>query len=51
MKHKLFFALLMSESAYKIVPGAALQPGEYAIVDKTTITTEGNYTVWAFGID
>ena len=41
----------VSESAYKIIPGAAMQPGEYAIVDKTTITAEGNYTVWTFGID
>ena len=41
----------VSESAYKILPGVAMQPGEYAIVDKTTITAEGNYTVWTFGID
>ena len=40
-----------NETTYKITPGAAMQPGEYALVDKTTITPEGNYTVWTFGID
>ncbi len=35
----------------RISPGVAMLPGEYAIVDKTTTTTEGNVTVWTFGID
>ena len=40
-----------NETTYRITPGAAMQPGEYALVDKTTVTAEGNYTVWTFGID
>lgn len=35
----------------RIVPAVAMQPGEYAIVDKTTTTADGNVTVWTFGID
>lgn len=35
----------------RVTPGVAMVPGEYVIVDRTTITSEGNYTVWAFGID
>jgi hypothetical protein len=35
----------------RIIPGVAMVPGEYVIVDRTTVTSEGNYTVWAFGID
>ena len=35
----------------RITPGVAMVPGEYALVDRTTITSEGNYTVWCFGID
>lgn len=34
-----------------ISPSVAMQPGEYAIVDKTTTTADGNVTVWTFGID
>lgn len=35
----------------RVSPAVAMQPGEYAIVDKTTTTAEGNVTVWTFGID
>jgi len=35
----------------KISPAAVLAPGEYAFVDRSTITAEGNVTVWTFGID
>ena len=35
----------------RITPGIAMQPGEYALVDRTTKTSEGNVTVWTFGID
>lgn len=38
-------------NVYRIIVGAALQSGEYAFVDKTTATSEGNMTVWTFGID
>ena len=36
---------------YKIGPANGLIAGEYAFVDKSTTTTEGNITVWTFGID
>jgi hypothetical protein len=35
----------------RITPDVAMVPGEYAIVDKTTTTADGNVTVWTFGID
>lgn len=35
----------------KVTPGIAMQPGEYALVDHSTKTSEGNVTVWTFGID
>jgi hypothetical protein len=35
----------------RITPAVAMQPGEYALVDRTTTTPEGNLTVWTFGID
>ena len=35
----------------RISPAVAMLPGEYVIVDKTTATADGNYTVWTFGID
>jgi len=41
----------VDEYTIRITPGVAMLPGEYVIVDRTTITSEGNYTVWAFGID
>jgi len=35
----------------KITPKQALVPGEYAFVDISTKTADGNITVWCFGID
>ena len=35
----------------KITPAQALIPGEYAFVDMSTKTADGNITVWCFGID
>lgn len=35
----------------KINPAQALVPGEYAFVDMSTKTADGNITVWTFGID
>jgi hypothetical protein len=35
----------------KISPTQALIPGEYAFVDMSTKTADGNITVWTFGID
>ena len=42
-----------SPGHYKVFlgPGASLFPGEYAFIDKTTITTDGKIKVWSFGID
>lgn len=34
-----------------IAGGIVLSKGEYAFVDKTTVTSTGNVTVWCFGID
>jgi hypothetical protein len=34
-----------------IAPAQALATGEYAFVDMSTKTTDGNITVWCFGID
>lgn len=38
-------------SNWRIVVGAALFSGEYAFVDKTTSSSEGNLIVWTFGVD
>jgi hypothetical protein len=35
----------------KITPAQGLIPGEYAFVDRSTTTADGNITVWTFGID
>ena len=35
----------------KILPKQGLIPGEYAFVDRSTTTADGNITVWTFGID
>jgi hypothetical protein len=35
----------------KIIPAQALIPGEYAFVDMSTKTADGNIIVWTFGID
>ena len=36
---------------YRVEIGTAVFPGEYAFVDKSTVTSGGNVTVWTFGID
>jgi hypothetical protein len=41
----------MDPYTFRIMPGVAMQPGEYAFVDRTMTTSEGNLTVWTFGID
>lgn len=35
----------------KIIPTQGLIPGEYAFIDRSTTTADGNLTVWTFGID
>lgn len=35
----------------RILPAKGLIPGEYAFIDRSTTTAEGNITVWTFGID
>ena len=35
----------------RVTPGAAMLPGEYALVDRTTTAADGNVTVWTFGVD
>jgi len=35
---------------YRIVPSQGLIPGEYAFVDKSTTTADGDFTVWTFGV-
>ena len=35
----------------KLMPAQALLPGEYAFVDMSTKTADGNITIWGFGID
>ena len=35
----------------KIIPAQGLIPGEYAFVDRSTTTSDGNITIWTFGID
>jgi hypothetical protein len=36
---------------FRIMPGVAMQPGEYAMVDRTMTTSDGNLSVSTFGID
>jgi len=36
---------------YKIAPANGLIPGEYAFIDKSTTTADGNIIVWTFGVD
>jgi hypothetical protein len=35
----------------RITPIQGLIPGEYAFIDRSTTTADGNITVWTFGID
>lgn len=41
----------LDQLSYRIAVTGAILPGEYAFVDRTTTTSEGNVTVWCFGID
>jgi len=36
---------------YKVAPAGGLVPGEYAFIDKSTTTVDGNIIVWTFGVD
>lgn len=45
------FASLESPLSNKVTPANGLVAGEYAFIDKTTLTTDGKVTVWTFGID
>ena len=36
---------------YKVSPSNELIAGEYAFIDKSTLSTDGKLTVWTFGID
>lgn len=42
---------LFERSTYKIIVGTAWTPGEYAFMDKSTTTANGDVKVWTFGID
>jgi hypothetical protein len=42
---------LFERTTYKIIVGTGWAPGEYAFIDKSTATANGNVTVWTFGID
>ena len=35
----------------RIIPTKGLVPGEYAFIDRSTTTAEGNITIWTFGVD
>lgn len=36
---------------YRVTSSFGLVPGEYAFIDKSTATADGNFTVWTFGVD
>jgi len=36
---------------YKVAPASGLVPGEYAFIDRSTTTADGNMIVWTFGVD
>jgi len=42
---------LMEANKYKVYLGGSVTEGEYVFVDKSTITSDGKISVWAFGID
>ena len=45
------FASLDPPFSYKVAPVNGLVPGEYAFIDKSTITSDGKITGWTFGVD
>ena len=48
---KISFTTKGTGTIVRIIISATLSSGEYAFIDKTTITSTGNVTVWTFGID
>ena len=48
---KINFTVKTGGTLVRINFSTAFAPGEYAFVDKTTVTSTGNVTVWCFGID
>ena len=48
---KISFTTKIGGSQVRIIISSTLQSGEYAFVDKTSVTSTGNVTVWTFGID
>jgi hypothetical protein len=45
------FTSISSPNTYRVAPASGLMPGEYAFVDRSSITSSGNITVWTFGVD
>ena len=45
------FSIIDLPEYQRIVPSKGLVPGEYAFIDRSSTTAEGNITVWAFGVD
>ena len=41
----------IASGTYRVAPSSGLVPGEYAFIDKSTTTADGNFTVWTFGVD
>jgi hypothetical protein len=41
----------LDQLSKRIAVTGAILPGEYAIVDRTTTSSDGNVKVWCFGID
>lgn len=48
---KINFTFKSGGTLVRINFSSPLGPGEYAFIDKTTTATNGNVTVWTFGID
>jgi hypothetical protein len=47
----ILFTPLDPPLTYKVAPASGLLPGEYAFIDKSTTTANGNIIVWTFGVD
>ena len=41
----------LDPNVFRVSPAVAMQPGEYALIDRTMTASDGNLTVWTFGID
>ena len=48
---KINFTVKTGGTLVRINFSSPLAPGEYVFIDKTTTATNGNVTVWTFGID